>query len=101
MSVAGLPISYDQQKLADFCRARGIRGMSLFGSVLREDFDASRSDVLVELDPSARTSFLFFGYGDELAEIIGGRVDLNTPAMLSRYFRDEVLREALPIDEQA
>jgi uncharacterized protein len=66
--------------------------MSLFGSVLRDDFDASRSDidVLVELDPAARTGFLFFGYGAELAEILGRRVDLNTPAMLSRYFRDEV-----------
>ena len=38
MSVADLPIAYDRQKLAAFCRARGIRKMSLFGSVLRDDF---------------------------------------------------------------
>ena len=103
MSVSDLPIAYDRQKLAAFCHARGIRKMSLFGSVLRNDFDASRSDVdvLVEIDPNARTGFRFFGYGDELAEIIGRKVDLNTPAMLSRYFRDEVLREALTIYEQA
>ena len=77
--------------------------MSLFGSVLRDDFDASRSDVdvLVEMEPSARTGFRFYGYADELAEIIGRKVDLNTPAMLSKYFRDEVLRDALPIYEQA
>ena len=103
MSVADLPIAYDRQKLAAFCRARGIRKMSLFGSVLREDFDGARSDVdvLVEMDPSARTGFRFFGYGDELAEIIGRKVDLNTPAMLSRYFRDDVLQHALTIYEQA
>jgi len=103
MSVADLPIAFDRQKLAAFCRARGIRKLSLFGSVLRGDFDASRSDVdvLVEIDPSVRTGFRFFGYGDELAEIIGHRVDLNTPAMLSRFFRDEVLRDALTIYEQA
>jgi uncharacterized protein len=103
MSVADLPIAYDRQKLAVFCRARGIRKMSLFGSVLRDDFDASRSDVdvLVEMASSAHPGFLFFGYGDELAEIIGRKVDFKTPAMLSKYFRDEVLRDALPIYEQA
>ena len=103
MSIGDLPIAYDRQKLATFCHARGIRKMSLFGSVLRNDFDASRSDVdvLVEMEPNARTGFRFFGYGDELAEIVGRKVDLNTSAMLSRYFRDEVLREALTIFEQA
>ena len=102
MSVADLPIAYDRQKLATFCRVRGIRKMSLFGSVLRDDFDATRSDVdvVVEMEPTARTGFRFFGYGDELAEILGHKVDLNTPAMLSRFFRDEVLREALTIYEQ-
>ena len=102
MSVADLPIAYDRQKLAAFCRVRGIRKMSLFGSVLRGDFDASRSDVdvVVEMEPSARTGFRFFGYGDELAQVFGHKVDLNTPAMLSRFFRDEVLREALTIYEQ-
>ncbi|MDO8540820.1 MAG: nucleotidyltransferase family protein [Opitutaceae bacterium] len=102
MNVTDLPIAIDRERLAAFCRARGIRKLSVFGSVLRDDFDPGRSDVdvLVEMDPTARTGFRFFGYGDELAEIIGRKVDLNTPAMLSRYFRDEVLREALPLYEQ-
>jgi predicted nucleotidyltransferase len=43
----------------------------------------------------------FFGYGDELAGIIGCRVDFNTPAWLSKHFREEVLREALTIYEEA
>ena len=102
MNVTDLPIAIDRERLAAFCRARGIRKLSVFGSVLRDDFDPERSDVdvVVEMDPMARTGFRFFGYGDELAEIIGHKVDLNTPAMLSRYFRDEVLREALPLYEQ-
>mgnify|MGYP000176538232 CR=1 FL=1 len=45
MSVAELPIVLDREKIAEFCRARGIRKLSLFGSVLREDFDPARSDV--------------------------------------------------------
>lgn len=102
VNVTDLPIVINRERLAAFCRARGIRKLSLFGSVLRDDFDPERSDVdvLVEMDPTARTGFRFFGYGDELAEIIGHKVDLSTPAMLSRYFRDEVLRDALKLYEQ-
>lgn len=103
MSVAELPISIDREKLAEFCRARGIRKLSLFGSVLRDDFDPARSDVdmLAEFAPGVQPGLRFFGYGEELAEIIGRRVDFNTAAWLSPYFRDEVVREAVPIYEQA
>jgi predicted nucleotidyltransferase len=98
-----LPIDLDARAIAAFCRARGIRKLSVFGSVLREDFDPGRSDVevLVEFNPDAHPGLKFFGYGDELADIIGRKVDLNTPAWLSKYFREEVLREAVPIYEQA
>ena len=103
MSVAELPIVVDRPKIARFCRERGIRKLSLFGSVLREDFDPRRSDVdvLVEFAPGVRPGLKFFGYGDELAEIIGHKVDFNTEGWLSPYFREEVVREALPIYEQA
>ena len=56
MTVAELPIRIDREKIAKFCRKRGIRRMSLFGSVLRDDFERERSDmdVPVELLPTAR-----------------------------------------------
>jgi len=103
MSVAELPIPLDREKIAAFCRARGIRKLSLFGSVLRDDFDPARSDVdvLAEFVPGVRPGLKFFGYGEDLAEIIGRKVDFNTEAWLSEYFRDEVVREAVPIYEQA
>ena len=103
MSVAELPIQIDREKIAEFCRARGIRRLSLFGSVLRDDFDPARSDVdvLAEFAPGIRPGLKFFGYGEELAEIVGHKVDFNTEAWLSKYFRDEVVREAVPIYEQA
>jgi len=103
MSVAELPIQLDREKIAAFCRARGIRKLSLFGSVLRDDFDPARSDVdvLAEFVPGVRPGLKFFGYGEDLAEIIGRKVDFNTEAWLSEYFRDEVVREAVPIYEQA
>jgi len=103
MSIAELPIKIDREKIAEFCRARGIRKLSLFGSVLREDFDRERSDVdvLAEFEPEAHPGLKFFGYGDELGGIIGRTVDFHTAAWLSKYFRDEVVREAVPIYEQA
>ena len=103
VSVAELPIQIDREKIAEFCRARGIRKLSLFGSVLRDDFDPTRSDVdvLAEFEPGVRPGLKFFGYGDELAAIIGHKVDFNTEAWLSKYFRAEVVREAVPVYEQA
>ena len=103
MQSATFPIQFDAAMLAGFCVARGIRKLSLFGSVLREDFDPARSDVdvLAEFAPSARPGFRAFGYGEELGELLGGKVDFNTHAMLSRHFRDEVLREAVTLYEQA
>ena len=103
MSVAELPIQFDHEQIAAFCRARGIRKLSLFGSVLRDDFDPARSDVdvLAELLPDTHPGWSFFGWHEDLEPIFGRKVDLHTPNSLSRYFREEVLAEALTIYEQA
>lgn len=87
----------DRNTLAGVCRRHHIRRLSLFGSVLkgtaRPDSDV---DLLVEFQPTAQpTLFDMAAIEDELAGLLGGRkVDLRTPADLSRYFRDEVVREA-------
>lgn len=79
-------------KVAEFCRRNHIRKLALFGSVLREDFRAdSDVDVLVEFDQGHVPGLRFFALQRELSELLGRTVDLNTPAFLSRYFRDEVL----------
>lgn len=51
-------------------------------------------DVLVEFEPGARVGLAFITMQDELSELLGRKVDLNTPACLSPYFRKEVLDEA-------
>ena len=81
--------------VAEFCRRHNIHRMALFGSVLREDFSShSDIDVLVEFEHGHTPGLAFFRMQRELSEILGRTVDLNTPAFLSEYFRDEVLGES-------
>ena len=84
-------IPIDSDKIADFCRKHHIRRLSLFGSVLRDDFGAeSDVDVLVEFEPGHTPGLAFFSMEEELSRIIGRKVDLNTPGFLSPYFRDRI-----------
>ena len=88
-------ISLPREKIAEFCRQHHIKKLAIFGSVLRPDFRAdSDIDVLVEFEPGHIPGLAFFSMEDELSEIIGRKVDLNTPNFLSKYFRDKVLQEA-------
>jgi predicted nucleotidyltransferase len=85
-------------ELSAFSRKHGIKRLALFGSVLREDFGPeSDLDVLVEFAPGTTPGWEFFRMQEELALLLGRRVDLNTPGFLSRYFRDQVLAEAVTI----
>jgi predicted nucleotidyltransferase len=98
--VARIPLPKDE--ITRFCRRHHIRRLALFGSVLRDDFGPhSDVDVLVQFDPGKTPGWEFFAMQDELAEILGRGVDLNTPGFLSRYFRDRVLAEAETVYERA
>ena len=84
-----------KEKIADFCRRSHICRLSVFGSALRDDFAPdSDVDVLVEFEKGYEPGFAFFSMQDELSEIIGRKIDLNTPGFLSRYFRDDVIKRA-------
>ena len=89
-------IPIDRKKIASFCRRHRIRRLALFGSVLRDDFRPdSDVDTLVEFEPGVAVGFIrLAGMELELSEILGRKVDLRTPADLSRYFRQEVLQSA-------
>jgi predicted nucleotidyltransferase len=89
-------IDIDREALAAFCRSHHVRRLALFGSVLRDDFaPGSDVDVLVEFEPGRVPGLAFFSMEQELSGILGRKVDLNTPGFLSRYFRDQVLAEAV------
>ena len=82
--------------LADFCHRHRIAKLSLFGSILRDDFGPeSDVDVLVEFEPDAVVGFIGLAAMEiELSELIGRKADIRTPAELSRYFRENVLESA-------
>jgi predicted nucleotidyltransferase len=85
--------------IAQFCQRNHIRKLSLFGSVLRDDFTPqSDVDVLVEFEPGYAPGFLGLSrLQRELTELIGHQVDLRTPNSLSQYFRADVEAAAIPI----
>ena len=88
-------VPVDREGIAAFCRRNHIRRLALFGSVLRPDFRPdSDVDVLVEFERGHTPGLRFFTMERELSEIMGRKVDLNTPGFLSADFREEALRDA-------
>ena len=89
-------VSIDHKKIAAFCEKHHICRLSFFGSVLRDDFGPeSDVDVLVEFEPGHMPGLAFFTMEQELSEMLGRKVDLNTPKFLSPYFRDDVVAESV------
>jgi uncharacterized protein len=93
-----IQIEFQKHEITLFCKQHHIKKLSLFGSVLRDDFQPdSDVDVLVEFESGHTPSFFrLFDMEDELSAIFGGRkVDIRTPEDLSRYFRQKVMVTAV------
>ena len=88
-------VDIPKAELASFCQRHHIRKLSLFGSALvgelRPDSDI---DLLVEFETGHVPGLAFFAMERELSVLLSRKVDLHTPAFLSRYFRDDVLTQA-------
>jgi predicted nucleotidyltransferase len=95
-----LQLDLPRDAISLLCRRHRIRRLAVFGSALRDDFAPdSDVDLLVEFDPDAKVGLKFFAIEDELAAIIGRKVDLNTAGFLNQRFRDRVVAEAQVIYE--
>ena len=83
------PISINKPAVAGFCKKWKIAEMSLFGSVLRDDFKSdSDIDVLVTFSPEAQWSLWDFPQmQDELKAIFGRKVDIVEKDALKNPFR--------------
>lgn len=89
-----MEIPYD--KIAQFCQRYHIRRLLVFGSALHGNLRPNSDiDILVEFEPEHIPSLLGMARLErELSYLLGRKVDLRTPEDLSRYFREEVLKEA-------
>jgi predicted nucleotidyltransferase len=89
-----IPIPNEQ--IAKFCQKNHIATLSLFGSVLTNQFNpTSDVDFLAEFQPEhIPTLFDIVNMEEELSNIIGRHADLRTAKGISRYFRDDVVASA-------
>ncbi len=89
-------IQFPIDRLRAVCRERHILRLSLFGSVLRDDFGSdSDVDILVEFAPEHVPGLEIVDIEQELSAVFGGRrVDLVNPKYLNHRLKDRVLASA-------
>jgi predicted nucleotidyltransferase len=95
-------LEVDNEQLSALCERHGIRTLAVFGSAARGELrPGSDIDILVEFEPGRRVGLRFITIQDELTELLGRPVDLNTRGFLSPHFVDQVTDEAVPVYEAA
>lgn len=86
---AATPPTWDTHAIEQFCQRWNIRELSLFGSVLRDDFTPdSDVDVLISFDPAADWDYWNWpAMKDDLQKIFGRPIDLVVKESLRNPFR--------------
>ena len=104
MNVNG--VEFPEVAIRQFCESHGIARLSLFGSILRPQTGEGGSgfrpssdiDMLVGFFPGRAPGLIAISSLQlELQAMLGRDVDLRTPMELSRFFRSEVQRLAVPL----
>lgn len=104
--VAAQNIEIPTEPVDEFCRRWRVKELSLFGSVVRDDFRLdSDLDVLISFDAQAPWSLWdLIAMRDELQELFGRDVDLvEREALRNPFRRNQILttREVIYGDGQA
>ena len=88
-----MKLQLPMDEIAKLCRQYHVRELSVFGSVLREDFGpTSDVDFLVEFEPGERVTLLtLFELQSALANLAHREVDLVTKAGLKPRIKHSVL----------
>ncbi len=97
-SATGLLLREKRQELLAAAERCGARQVRVFGSVARGD-DSSSSDVdfIVDLEPNVGLVGLS-RLEEEFERILSRKVDVVPRAGLKTGIRDEILREAIPLE---
>ena len=83
-----------RENILEIARRYGAEDVRIFGSVARgEASEESDLDILVALRPGT-TLLMLAAMERELRELVGRNVDIVSERSVSKYFRDDVLREA-------
>jgi predicted nucleotidyltransferase len=92
-------INAHRQEIAELARRHGVRRLEVFGSILRDDFDESSSDVdiVVEFEPGGGFR-QYFDLKAKLEALLGRRVDLvELSAMENTRLKRIIERSKFPI----
>jgi uncharacterized protein len=90
-------IEAHRAELLALARRRGVTGVRIFGSMIRDDgSDSSDVDLLVTLAPGT-SALALGGLLLDAQELLGRRVDVVTESSLHHALRDRVLASAVPL----
>ena len=86
-----------KDELKKFCEINRIKKLSLFGSYAKNIFnEESDIDMLIEFEEDATPGYLVLArMENQLTDLFGIKTDLRTANELSRYFRKQVIKEAI------
>ena len=90
-------IESHREALHALARRHGVRSIKVFGSMARDDADASSDvDLLVETAPDT-SGFVLGALLMDAQDLLGRRVDVVTEKSLHPLMRDRILSEARPL----
>lgn len=94
--MVGANVESLRAQIAEFCHRHHIRRLSLFGSVLRDDFRAdSDVDALVEFEPGLKVGWDIVTIEEEFSRLFDGRrVEMIDPRYLHPRLRERILSSA-------
>jgi predicted nucleotidyltransferase len=96
-------VALDSQEIQDFCRRWKIKGLSVFGSILRDDFGPeSDVDFVVDYDEDADWDlFDAMSMQEELEAILGRSADLldrkGIESSENRFLKHAILSTQVPV----
>ncbi|RUR70105.1 nucleotidyltransferase [Variovorax guangxiensis] len=90
-------LSLHRDRIREIALSHHVSSVRVFGSALRGE-DEADSDLDLLVEPTAQTTLMDIGaIRHELKSLLGMEVDVLTPNGLPPRFRDQVLREAMPV----
>ena len=90
-------LNLHRTRIREIALSHRVSSVRVFGSALRGD-DVAGSDLDLLVEPTPQTTLMDIGaIRFELKKLLGLEVGVLTPNGLPAKFRDQVLREAVPV----